>query len=61
MSDTPYSHSYETRSLKSSQELTFELKPSAAESAPIAELLGLISLNKLRFTGTIHQVVIAIE
>ncbi len=54
MSNTPYSHSYETRSLKSSQELTFELKPNATESAPIAKLLGLISLNKLRFTGSIQ-------
>ncbi|WP_107495863.1 DUF177 domain-containing protein [Thalassobius sp. I31.1] len=57
MNDTaqqpPYSHSYETRALKSSQELTFELKPDVADCAPIAEILGLISLNKLRFKGTI--------
>ncbi|WP_052245454.1 DUF177 domain-containing protein [Halocynthiibacter namhaensis] len=49
--DLPFSHSFETRSLKTSRDTVFKLQPNAEDCAAIATALGLLNLTKLRFDG----------
>ncbi len=49
----PFSHSFETRNLKTSRDTEFKLCPTPKECGVIAESLGILSLTKLRFTGKI--------
>lgn len=48
-----FSQRYETRSLKSSRDTEFDLRPDAQACETIAEALGLLKLTKLRFSGKI--------